>query len=116
MSPPTQWGGGGGHYLPAHLAHQPKAGLACIHRSGINGHQTHFSSGMQECMSEPTFAQYDVVIIDEAHERSISTDLLLCLLKRSAHSHLKVLIMSATLEVCGPADHPAPGVRWKGRL
>ena len=57
------------------------------------------------------------MLVDEAHERSVNTDILLSLLRRSAHAGLRVLIMSATLE----ADRfsaffgGAPVVRAQGR-
>ncbi|EWY89205.1 hypothetical protein FOYG_10130 [Fusarium oxysporum NRRL 32931] len=48
-----------------------------------------------------SFGKYSCVIIDEAHERTIPTDLLLALLKRALplFSDLKVVIMSATPNV-----------------
>uniref|UniRef100_A0A7S1N3Q4 RNA helicase n=1 Tax=Eutreptiella gymnastica TaxID=73025 RepID=A0A7S1N3Q4_9EUGL len=55
---------------------------------------------LQECMSHPQFDQYDVVFIDEVHERTLATDILLGLLKQvTANSQaLKVVIMSATFD------------------
>ncbi|EXK98192.1 hypothetical protein FOQG_01172 [Fusarium oxysporum f. sp. raphani 54005] len=48
-----------------------------------------------------SFGKYSCVIIDEAHERTIPTDLLLALLKRALplFPDLKVVIMSATPNV-----------------
>ncbi|KAK1442866.1 ATP-dependent RNA helicase [Babesia gibsoni] len=58
---------------------------------------------LREAMDDNLFSSYSVVVIDEAHERSIRTDVLLgvlraCLQKRS---DLKVVIMSATLNTAG---------------
>ncbi|RLM97978.1 hypothetical protein C2845_PM06G22900 [Panicum miliaceum] len=54
---------------------------------------------LREFLGEPDLASYGVVIVDEAHERSISTDILLGLVKDVAlfRPDLKLLISSATL-------------------
>lgn len=44
--------------------------------------------------------KYDVVILDEAHERSLYTDVLFALVKKAASKgKLKLIITSATLNV-----------------
>jgi HrpA-like RNA helicase len=45
--------------------------------------------------------RYSLIIIDEAHERTVNTDVLLGLLKRMLLSRkaLKVVIMSATIGI-----------------
>lgn len=50
--------------------------------------------------SDPYFEEYDVVIVDEAHERGVQTDLLLLYLKKALvkRKELKVIIMSATID------------------
>ena len=47
----------------------------------------------------PTGSDYDIVIIDEAHERNLSIDLLLLQMKRALRLNpkLKLIVMSATL-------------------
>ncbi|ORM40651.1 Pre-mRNA-splicing factor ATP-dependent RNA helicase-like protein cdc28 [Babesia sp. Xinjiang] len=54
---------------------------------------------LQEVLDDHIFSRYSVVIIDEAHERSIRTDVLLGILQScvTERSDLKVIIMSATL-------------------
>ncbi|CAN6328405.1 unnamed protein product [Urochloa humidicola] len=54
---------------------------------------------LREFLGEPDLSSYGVVIVDEAHERSISTDILLGLVKDVARFRpdLKLLISSATL-------------------
>ncbi|RCH94132.1 DEAH-box ATP-dependent RNA helicase prp22 [Rhizopus stolonifer] len=55
---------------------------------------------LRECLIDPEMSQYSVVILDEAHERTISTDVLFGLLKRAAKKRpdLKLVITSATLD------------------
>ena len=55
---------------------------------------------LNECISDHTLAKYSCVLIDEAHERSINTDMLLAFIKQCLPSrpNLKVVIMSATIE------------------
>lgn len=54
----------------------------------------------REFLSEPDLASYSVMIIDEAHERTLHTDILFGLVKDIVRfrSDLKLLISSATLD------------------
>lgn len=55
----------------------------------------------RELMHNPTAKGYSVVIIDEVHERTVSTDILCALVKKICHENrndLKVIITSATLD------------------
>jgi pre-mRNA-splicing factor ATP-dependent RNA helicase DHX16 len=54
---------------------------------------------LREFMTEPDLGSYSAIIIDEAHERGVNTDILLALLKDLARERpdLKVLISSATM-------------------
>jgi HrpA-like RNA helicase len=56
---------------------------------------------IREALIDPMFQNYSVIIIDEAHERSVNTDLLFGMLKRvlqTTKTSLKLVIMSATLQ------------------
>ncbi|XP_050224188.1 pre-mRNA-splicing factor ATP-dependent RNA helicase DEAH1-like isoform X2 [Mercurialis annua] len=55
---------------------------------------------LREFMVEPDLKSYSVIMVDEAHERTISTDVIFGLVKDLARfrSDLKLLITSATLE------------------
>lgn len=56
---------------------------------------------LREFMTEPDLASYSVMIIDEAHERTLHTDILFGLVKDVARfrKDLKILISSATMNV-----------------
>ena len=55
---------------------------------------------LRELHKDPLLTKYSVVIVDEAHERSITTDLILGLLKRVLNMRLdlRIVIMSATVD------------------
>ncbi len=79
---------------------------------------------LAETQNDPLLSQYDTLIIDEAHERSLNIDFLLGYLKQllPRRPELKVIITSATLDAqrfarhFGMTDQPAPVIEVSGRL
>ncbi|KAK5058933.1 hypothetical protein LTR84_011197 [Exophiala bonariae] len=55
---------------------------------------------LRELLSDPELSEYSALMIDEAHERTVSTDIALALLKDIARARpeLKLLISSATMD------------------
>jgi len=79
---------------------------------------------LAETQGDPLLRQYDTIIIDEAHERSLNIDFLLGYLKQllPKRPDLKVIITSATIDAnrfaqhFGTPDKPAPVLEVSGRL
>ncbi|MDB5772376.1 MAG: hrpA [Burkholderia sp.] len=79
---------------------------------------------LAETQTDPLLRQYDTIIIDEAHERSLNIDFLLGYLKQllPRRPDLKVIITSATIDAdrfarhFGTPDKPAPVIEVSGRL
>lgn len=59
---------------------------------------------VREMLVDPLLSKYSVLVIDDCHERSLYTDIILGLLKkirvkrRELKDELKIIISSATLE------------------
>ncbi|XP_048232456.1 pre-mRNA-splicing factor ATP-dependent RNA helicase DEAH1 isoform X2 [Ricinus communis] len=74
---------------------------------------------LREFLGEPDLASYSVVMVDEAHERTLSTDILFGLVKDIARfrPELKLLISSATLDAAKFSDYfdSAPIFKIPGR-
>jgi ATP-dependent helicase HrpA len=79
---------------------------------------------LAETQTDPLLKQYDTIIIDEAHERSLNIDFLLGYLKQllPRRPDLKIIITSATIDAdrfarhFGTVEKPAPIIEVSGRL
>jgi len=80
---------------------------------------------LSESQRDPLLRQYDTIIIDEAHERSLNIDFLLGYLRQllPRRPDLKLIITSATIDAerfarhfAAPDGTPAPVIEVSGRL
>lgn len=76
---------------------------------------------VRQCVADPYLFKYHIVILDEAHQRSLYTDILFALLKKAVNYRkgtLKLIITSATLNIKHFANYygNCPVVQMHGKL
>lgn len=76
---------------------------------------------VRECIHDPFLFKYQVVILDEAHERSLYTDILFALIKKAVEYRkgtLKLIITSATLNTKTFSNYygNCPVIQMHGKL
>jgi ATP-dependent helicase HrpA len=75
---------------------------------------------LAEAQGDPMLLEYDTIVIDEAHERSLNIDFLLGHLRllRERRPELKIIVTSATIDTAefSRAFGDAPVIRVEGRM
>lgn len=55
---------------------------------------------LREAILDPNLQKFSVVVLDEVHERTVSTDVLMAIIKALKENRdLKIVIMSATIDI-----------------
>lgn len=91
-------------------------------KTGPNTKIKYMTDGIlvRECLSDKALSNYSVIVLDEAHERSLNTDILFGLLKEACRRRpdLRLIVTSATLNTdkFGPYFNNCPIIHVPGRV
>ena len=86
-----------GHWRRGRLRHALRAQGV---QKNVGGLRDRTALVVREMLGDEQLQRYGVLIVDEAHERSVHTDVLLGLAKRTQSKRpLKLILMSATLDI-----------------
>ncbi|DBA69678.1 hypothetical protein WJX79_010671 [Trebouxia sp. C0005] len=96
--------------LPCHLGQEVGYSVRFDDKSCASTKIRYMTDGMllREALRSPSLERYQVIILDEAHERTVQTDVLMGLLKKikaERGKSLKLIIMSATLDAAAFARY-----------
>lgn len=98
----------------------PKTMLKCLSVSCLIIRYVTDGMLLREAIADPLLKRYDVIILDEVHERTLSTDVIMGMVKEIFHyrNDLKLVVMSATLDATSFQTYfdNAPLFKVPGRL